>query len=239
MRRFPAALVVLALSPVVAFADDPPAYAPASEAHRPGRWSMQFQVDDDFQLSGFNGAGLALTRNSSSSSAWRMGVELHGHTSGGELTSGASGTSGTFQSSQDLPDDDHFGFGVDLLRLKRFHPDRRIDLELALGPRITFDHAKSTSGSPIGDLGFSTDENRIETQQYGVLGRFGVEVFLARALSVHAHYGAFLGYRHTEFMRNSHETYNDGRERDVHTDSTVNLWSLDNLGVTLGVSAYL
>ena len=239
MRRFPAALVVLVLSPVAALADDPPAYAPASEAHRPGRWSMQFQVDDDFQLNGFEGAGLALTRNSSASSAWRMGVELHGHSSGGELTSGSSGVSGTSQSSQDIPDDDHFGFGIDLLRLKRFHPDGRIDLELGVGPRVTFDHAKFTSGSSLGEIGFTTDENRIETQQYGVLGRFGVEVFLARALSVHAHYGAFLGYRHYTSTTDSHETYYDGMERDVHRKSTTNLWSLDNQGVTLGVSAYL
>jgi hypothetical protein len=200
---------------------------------------MQFEIDDDFQLDRFDGAGLALTRNSSPASAWRLGVSLDGHTSSGDVTGTSSNDSGTTPTSYDLPEDDHFGIGLDLLRLKRFHPDRRFDLELGVGPRIVFDHSKTTQQSSIGDVGISTDEIRSSTQQYGVIGRLGVEVFVARSLSLHAHYGTFFGYRHLSQTIDSDQAFYDGTARHVLTDQTLNQWSLDNLGVTLGVSAYL
>src|SRR5678815_4357674 len=74
--------------------DEEPAYAPATEAHRAGRWSMQFQVDEDFQLRSFNGMGLAVTRNSSPSGAWRFGVTLNGITEDGDTSFSSSADSG-------------------------------------------------------------------------------------------------------------------------------------------------
>jgi hypothetical protein len=44
-------------------AQDEDSFAPATQAHRPGRWSMQFQLVENFQFRAFEGAGLAMTRN--------------------------------------------------------------------------------------------------------------------------------------------------------------------------------
>jgi opacity protein-like surface antigen len=231
MRR--AVAVSLSLLACLAFAgsaraqDEEPVYAPASEAHRPDRWSMQFQVAQDFQLSGFNGAGLAMTRNSSASGAWRLGVGfgasfIHGHTENSEL-----------------PEAERYGVTFDLLRMKRFNPDRRIGLELGVGPSIGFNHEEFTQQVDLGDTGFAIQENHYSSQVYGVVARFGVEVLLARSLSVHAHYGALAAYRHIDQLTESQEFYDDGTSRNVSMETTGNSWTLSNLGVTLGVSAYL
>ena len=241
MRRAVAVslLACLALAGPARAQDEEPAYAPASEAHREDRWSMQFEVDDSFQLRSFNGAGLAVTRNSSLSGAWRLGVSFSGESQGGDFSSTLSNESGTFSGSDDLPEDQRYNVGFELLRLRRFKPDRRFALELAAGPRVALFHQTHTEASAIGDVGIATQDVSMSSQAYGLVGRFGVEVFLARSLSLHAHYGAFLGYDHTGQEIDSHETYLDGSERDVRTDVTVNRWSLTNSGVTLGVSAYL
>jgi len=229
----------LALAGSARAQDQEPVYAPASEAHREGRWSMQFEVDDDFQLRSFNGAGLAVTRNSSPSGAWRLGATLAGDTEGGDLSSSFSDDSEVLTSSQDLPENQRFNVAVELLRLRRFNPDRRIALELGVGPSIGFFHQENTGSIALGNLGVATQEVSVSSQVYGVVGRLGVEVFVARSLSLHAHYGTFFGYRHTSQSTDRHETYFDGPSREVQLDQTMNEWSLSNSGVTLGVSAYL
>lgn len=241
MRRaaFLSLLACLALAGPARAQDEEPAYAPASEAHREGRWSMQFEVGDDFQLSSFNGMGLAVTRNSSLSGAWRLGATLSGRTGTGETTSTNSINPGTISTS-DVPTDQRYDLGFELLRLRRFSPDRRIDLELAVGPRIGVFHFNSTEQDiPILDTGIAMQEVSSSNQEYGVAGHLGVEVFLARSLSLHAHYGAFAGYRHTGQDVERQESYFDGTSRTVTTEFDLNQWFLSNSGVTLGVSAYL
>jgi len=97
-----AILACLACAGSVRAQDEEPAYAPATEAHREGRWSMQFEVDDDFQLSNFNGLGLAVTRNSSPSGAWRFGVTLNGISEDGDISFSSSSDSGA-TNSDDIP----------------------------------------------------------------------------------------------------------------------------------------
>lgn len=231
MRR--AVAVSLALLAFLAFAgparaqDEEPVYAPATEAHRPDRWSMQFQVAQDFQLFGFNGAGLAATRNSSASGAWRLGIGFGANFIGGHAE------------ERELPEDERYGVTLDVLRMKRFNPDRRIGLELGVGPSIGFNHEEFTQQVDLAGIGFAIQENHYSSQVYGVGARFGVEVLLARSLSVHAHYGALAAYRHIDQLTESQEFHYDGTSRVVNTETTGNSWSLLNLGVTLGVSAYL
>jgi hypothetical protein len=240
MRRITPFLASLALLvPILAFAQDETAYAPAVEAHQPGRWSMQFEVDDNFQLHGFQGAGLAATRNSSSSAAWRLGLTFNAAFAGGDFTQSVSDPSGSNTVSQDTPDNQSYGVQVDLLRLHRYQPGRRIGLELGLGPRIGFDHQQTTGDVFVDSSGTLTRETRFSSQNYGLVGRFGVEAFVARSISLHAHYGAFIGYRHRNQSLELRRDNFDGSSLDDTARATVNEWNLSSLGVTLGVSAYL
>jgi len=217
-------------------AQDGDAFAPATAAHRAGRWSMQFQLVEDFQFRAFEGAGLAMTRNAGTSAAWRLGVTLNGSFEGLERT--ITTTDSTV--SQDfIPIDGHrYSVRVDLLRLRRYHPARRVGLELGIGPSVNlirYGEDSDTNQPPF----LVSDRGRASFSSYGLTGRFGVEVFLARGLSVHAHYGASAGYQQTTSSSHSEITYNDGTTSVSTFESQQRRWFLSNDGVSMGISVYL
>jgi hypothetical protein len=214
-----------------ACAADEPGVPVAADAHRPHRWSMQFQVNDNFRLSGFEGAGLAVTRNAGAADAWRLGLTWSGDFSN---TDGSNQVfvNDTLRVDQKLPDDDEdrVSVRVDLLRLHRFHPGRRAGVEFGLGPRFQFDRFRSRNEFPNGSLDERVDRNLF----YGVEARMGGELFVARAVSLHAHYGARLGYQDRKMVAES-ESGPEFR-RSTRRAKGVNLGTE---GVTFGVSVYL
>lgn len=236
MRRIPPLLLVLFLVPSVAHAQDD-AYAPAASAHAAGRWSMQYEIGNDFQLLPFEGAALAVTKNTSSTAAWRLGILLALDVTDGTTTvdSISSGLNGTSESTvtREAPGVDRYTARFDLVRLKRYHPDRRVGLELGIGPRVSFDRTSETrfySNPAI--PGHQKEEAK--NQFYGVLGRVGAEVFIARALSAHAHYGAEFGYRHTV----ASQELSDDQGFSATTEATQNAWQFGATNVTFGISLY-
>jgi hypothetical protein len=213
-------------------AQDEDAFAPASEAHRPGRWSMQFQLVENFQFRAFEGAGLAMTRNAGTNSAWRFGVSLNGDFSGFDRTFTASDSS----VSEVWPvDSDRYSVRLDLLRLRRYHPARRVGLELGVGPTVdqTWSQEELDIDSP--PLSFRR-EVRSSRGRYGLIARLGVEVFLARALSIHAHYGASGGYE--QFTAHQHTIYTQAGET-FENEFHQHRWFLEDEGASLGISVYL
>jgi hypothetical protein len=212
-------------------------YAPASEAHRAGRWSMQFQVVDDFRLAGFENAGLAMTRNTGENSAWRFGVQLSGQSWGGEFTRTVTTDSTSVEETRPI-DQDRFSVHIDLLRLRRFHPARRVGLELGVGPSVQFERFRDESENA--NPSYTThNESRASVSRYGLAGRFGVEVFLARDLSVHAHYGASAGYMQETSTQHSSISYVTGQTGESTFEAQRRQWFFEDVGVGLGISLYL
>jgi len=217
-------------------AQDVNSFEPATQAHRPDRWSMQFQIVDNFRFRAFEGAGLAMTRNAGTNSAWRFGVHLDGLSTEGDLT---TTTMDSTSSQSVLPiDRNQYSAGFDLLRLHRYHPARRVGLELGVGPSVEFLRARDVLDRSS-FLSTSHQESRASSSSYGIAGRLGVEVFLARALSVHAHYGAFAGYQQVTTTYLARDTFSDGSIRDLAVDVQRRRWFLSNQGVNMGISVYL
>jgi len=218
-------------------AQDTNTFAPASQAHRPGRWSMQFQIVQDFQFRGFEGAGLAMTRNAGTNSAWRFGVNLDGQLTEGDRTTTTAADS---EFSQDvLPiDRNQYSVRLDLLYLHRYHPARRVGLELGVGPAVDLLRYREEVEQGYDSFTFHR-ESRASSSSYGITGRLGVEVFLARALSVHAHYGGFFGYQQVTSTSLYHDVYTNGLVRDAAVENQTHQWFLTNEGVSLGISVYL
>lgn len=235
MRRIAAAFFVLALAPVTAFADDEPPYPPASDAHRPGRWSMQVQLGPHFDVSNFQGAGLALTRNSSEHSAWRLGATLAFDHRDSAYDAAFSDSSGGSSSGIDGPDGTFYSINVGLLRLKRYQPARRIGFELGFGPQVSYWHNTVETKGGSSSLVFTSTETTVSSF-FGIAARLGTEVMLARSLSIHAHYGFHGGY--------SHESQKFVSEvGDVSpyalAEEKRNGWLLEQEGVVFGASVYL
>jgi hypothetical protein len=198
---------------------------------------MQFQVVDDFRLAGFENAGLAMTRNTGENSAWRFGVQLSGQSWGGEFTRTVTTDSTSVEETRPI-DQDRFSVHIDLLRLRRFHPDRRVGLELGVGPSVQFERFRDESENA--NPSYTThNESRASVSRYGLAGRFGVEVFLARDLSVHAHYGASAGYMQETSTQHSSISYVTGHTGESTFEAQRRQWFFEDEGVGLGISLYL
>jgi len=213
-------------------------YAPASDAHRAGRWSMQFQIVDDFRIAGFESAGLAMTRNAGENSAWRFGVYMTGQSWGGDFARTTTTDSTSVVQEGPPIDQDRFSVHLDLLRVHRFHPARRVGLELGVGPSVQFERFRdeTENANPF----YTThNEARASVSRYGLAGRFGVEVFLARDLSIHAHYGASAGYMQDTSTQQSTISYVTGESGESTFEAQRRQWFFEDEGVGLGISLYL
>jgi len=210
-------------------------FAPATDAHRPGRWSMQFQLVENFQFRAFEGAGLAMTRNAGANSAWRFGVTLNGDFLDQDRTT----TIDSIVTDAARPDDAHrYSVGLDLLHLRRFHPSRRVGLELGIGPSMNLLRYQNQYEPDLPGIRRQL-ESRASSSTYGLTGHLGVEVFLARAVSVHAHYGAQAGYQQTTTYWRATDI-SDGAASSVSDFETQERrWFLNNWGVSMGISVYL
>jgi hypothetical protein len=231
MRRILTLWFGLVLLPMAAAAQD--VYPPAESAHRAGRWSMQFEVGDHFQLVPFEGAGLAVTRNTSPSGAWRFAVGLNGDFVDGSRTTRNSLDGVGNEQSEDAPSSDTYDARLDLLRMKRFAPERRVGLEIGFGPRVQIHH--DTLNEQYRDsLGIGMREHKDSSQFYGLLGRIGAEVFLVRSVSASASYGASFGYFHRQINEDIAAPATVSK-----LDADLNDWNLSTVGVTFGISVYL
>lgn len=231
--RLVLAAFALTAGPLAATAQEVPPYAPATEAHGQGRWSMQFEVGPDFQLSNFNGAGIAVTHNTSESAAWRLGLNLALE----DLDQNIEG-SPYFGGDSDQGDT-YVAVDVDLLRLKRYQPARRIGFELGVGPVISYAHM--SEDFVFGDENESVNGSFESARGFlGLAGRLGGEVMLARSLSVHAHYSLRAGYqrqRYTTHQVRVNTTVDSRLETEI--EDIQNRWVFRPEGILLGLSVYL
>jgi len=237
VRRAPfsALLACLTLAGPVHAQEAESVYEPAIAAHRDGRWSMQFEIGQDFQLESFEGAGLAVTLNTSHSKAWRFGLNVSGDLQDFDQSRTFSTDSTFFDDTSPTSSQDRAALGFDLLRLLRSQSDRRIGLQVGFGPTIHLSRSNDHFDDPF--TGFER-ESRNSTSSYGLLGRLGVEVFVARALSLQAHYGAFAGYvQRTETTHVSGPA--PGGYRTEVIERQQRDWLLNSQGVTMGISVYL
>lgn len=209
-------------------------YPPATDAHRAGRWSMQFQVEDNFQLGSFEGTGLSVTKNTSPTGAWRLGLSY-----GGNLRKFTVENGGTFPSN-DTDERDFASVDLNLLRLKRVHPGRRIGMVLGFGPRVSLSRVHESYARVVDSTSVTATNFRRNLTSLDLVGQVGAEVFVARSLSLHAHYEAFVGYsRSSEEDDRTRILLPSGERSEFRTRRRSSNWSTGSVGVSLGMSVYL
>lgn len=251
-RRLPffAALALALLAPglaraarPVAWADSAGAVSPAADAHRPGRWSLDFAIQDNFTLASFKGTSVSATRNTSPHGAWRFGLGYGVSTNVG--TSALTQFTDTTTTGLGASDSHHEAVNLSgvVMRLHRFRPGRRVAAYVGLGPSASWnrvhDEQIGSTGLPdtrVVDNFYSHDVN------LGVAADLGVEGFATRDVSLFAQYGSVGGYR---FSKVTHRQVTIDRttgrpagpllERTDHSHG----WQITANAVRFGVSLYL
>ncbi len=157
----------------------------ANSAMTKGAWAMQFQINQNFTLSSFQGATLSLKRHYSPSKALRFGLNLGGGFSNEKSRSEFGSQAESDGNNQNL------GFACEYI----VYPssDSRAKFFFGTGPSVNFSRSKNTeSQGNTQPLLRSINKNTIWST--GFSGVIGVEWFANSQISFLAQYSSFLGY---------------------------------------------
>jgi hypothetical protein len=182
----------------------------------PGVWALQFSIAQDFTLSNFNGAMLAMKKHVSSKTAWRVGVTIGAGTQDREFSNS--------DSTRIENESDNYGALLSLELLKYLRPESPLSFFAGFGPVAGYDYAKSDDKSDS-----SEQEFKASLWSVGVNGILGAEWFLSQAVGVHAEYRLRAGYTSSSDTR---------KFEDQEAKSEANSWSIGSGGVRFGLSAY-
>lgn len=188
-----------------------------------GAWALQFQIDDNFQLSPFQGAVLSLKHHYSDRSAVRLGL-------GVSLDSKDFDATASEQDSllrKEERDDSSQFVRLDLQYIRYTDPASPVKMLLGGGPFASLsnsDHERKLEPSSI--------KNESTSWVAGLSGLVGVEWFPASMISLHAEYGIEFYYRRD---KTTSETIAPVRRSSEQTGNTFDLRAK---GVLFGLSAY-
>jgi len=196
----------------------------------PGAWALEFGIGQNFTLTSFNGATIAVKKLHSERTAFRAGLTVSLSTN--DQSSSTSDTLG-YQSQTDR---DGYGlsFGLDWLRYLR--PDSKWSFYTGLGPAVNLNHSKETSYSQRSNFDAGTSSSQ-SGWGAGINGFFGAEWFVSRTIGVHAEYLLSAGYgsstTETErFASYPNTVIHNTDKRESHG------WSVSSGFVRFGLSAY-
>lgn len=203
---------------------------------KPGSWSIQFQISDEFGLDPFNGMAISLKRHFSEKTALRIGMDLNIESENLEDERLRTYDDTLTYTDARTEENDHQSIEINSLFIYYPSPEKSINLFLGAGPLFRLSR-KTGETDIIETPGF--ERTRISswsrTIALGVLGVGGVEWFARERISFHAEYRASLKYRMIDYDRT--DTYYDSGVKRKN-EGERNEWNFGGVIVTLGVSLY-
>lgn len=188
-----------------------------------GAWALQFQIDDNFTLSPFQGAILSVKRHHSDRSAFRVALGLSLATEDIDATLAEMDT----VTSSEARDESSQYVRLDVQYLRYTDPGSPVKLLFGFGPLFTFSN---------GDAEVTRETGSVKTESTawmaGVSGLVGAEWFATDTISLHAEYGIEMTYRWTKATSTTNTTSTLSSETTRHTGN------IHARGVLFGLSAY-
>jgi len=194
------------------------------------KWAIQFEINQDFDLSSFEGGTLSLKRITSPGRAWRLGLDLG---IGGSDFDDLDFRGDTLYTTGE-GDNDHYAFTLSLYRVFDTAPSDKLKFFYGFGPNWGYSYTKSTSRSVNTGGDWMKTQNKTKSWNVGIGGILGVEWFFADNMSLLGEYGSTLRYQWNKATRVTtySYTYNRADERTTKT------WEFDAEAVKFGLSAY-
>jgi opacity protein-like surface antigen len=188
--------------------DDAPADSMSKTALRAGAKALQFQIDNNFHLSSFDGTTISLTKQKSPNSAIRIGLSISGSLSNSDQND--DDQTNTRRITVGDRNDNNISVNLNALCLRyRTATNGSINPYVGIGPTIGFSRNKTeASGTTYyTDATIeSTSSDRRYTLTGGIASAVGVEWFVSKSLSLTAEYGVQLVYVYTDRDSSSRST---------------------------------
>ncbi|MGH1365751.1 MAG: hypothetical protein ACRBF0_19475 [Calditrichia bacterium] len=208
---------------------------------KPGRWSLQFAINDSLDLRSFQGKNLSVKRQVTQKWALRFGLDLSAQLRKSEIESILD---------DNIPQDflrentdNSYSLLLSSVFIRYLKPESRTTFYWGAGPAfgVAFIDDIRKDGTRDGNrfVVSLTNEEKIANQQLGLLGVIGGEYFFKRRFSLFAEYqsGFFYTWSTTTF---SFEFFNDYTQQNQRDESELRdrEFSIDAKSITLGLSLY-
>ena len=207
-----------------------------------GSWSVQFRITNNFTLSSFNGANLALKYHFTKNSAIRFGVTLR--TLNDDMSSDNQYTGDPDKTDENIAINRN-NFEITIKPLYIYYPKikKSVLLYLGTGPYIGYGKSKYQLDSDVYNadtlLSSTHDNNDNYIYSIGIAAIAGVEVFVTNYLSLHAEYGSSFYYSYSEKKRDRLIENSGGADNSViNTVTKRDGFSFSATSVLFGVSLY-
>lgn len=180
MRNFKIyAVAVLLIAPAVAIAQNENQRTSLVD----GKSALNFEVNDDFDLTSFEGATVSLKHHYADNRAYRISIS-------GMLSSQNSENSTPVQGKSEV-DYDRYSASVFLQRLYYRSPSSTTTVFYGFGPRGGYNWQKSTTSSPFNS---TRTETVSDGWDIGLVALLGFEWFVRKEISLIAQYASSLRY---------------------------------------------
>jgi hypothetical protein len=150
-----------------------------------GAWALQFQINNDFSLSNFQGSTLSAKHHFSNKKALRFGISLSGNITDEDFSNISENTV--------VRDQNVHSIAVSTQYALYPSPHKNASLFFGAGPVVQHSRFKQTS-TGFTDLSTTTSNEENTTWSTGISGVLGMEWFAVRNISFVAEYGTTLVY---------------------------------------------
>ncbi len=151
-----------------------------------GAWALQFQINNNFSLSSFQGSTLSAKRHFSNKKAIRFGASLSGSISEQDQSS--------ITENEIKSDENGQGILVNTQYAIFPSPEKSANLFFGAGPFAQFSRSNRISTTSSIFLTSTRVKTKATTWAAGISGVLGVEWFATRTISLLAEYNSTFGY---------------------------------------------
>jgi hypothetical protein len=160
----------------------------AKNSLRAGVWALQFRINNNFTLGGFQGGVISLKHHRSARSAFRLGLSLGFAADDDQSYLTTRNDTVIVDGKQDRRNNRQ-NVRLDLQYVRYPNPGSRVNLFVGVGPLLSYyrNYYEQESNTAVAYQ---------ERTSWGVgaSGQLGVEWFATKSISLHAEYGVFIQY---------------------------------------------
>lgn len=159
-----------------------------------GKFALQFQINDNFNLSSFQGTTLSGKYHFSCRDAVRLGLSIELDESDGETSSNRLDTVTVDTYKMDR---NNFGITINTQYIRYFRGTENISFYGGAGPFVNYNTSTSTGEVKLGE-NIDKYESTSDSYTIGLDLLFGVEWWFHKYMSLSAEYGLKFMYRSSE-----------------------------------------
>lgn len=227
------ALVLIAL--LAAIVAIPSEISARENSLKKDKWALQFEIDRDFDLRGFQGNTLSIKKHTADNRAYRLGITFF-------LDFGDSESFRVLNDTILYPlerDFDSRGFNISLQKIYYASTDASVNVFYGIGTAFSFQHGNNESVSynrSRTQVQFSNSTN--SSWSAGIMGVFGVEWFFADNMSLLGEYNSTAKYSQSKREDESRIIGSGVILNTSFSESKTETFRISSSQVKFGLSVY-